>query len=178
MLAATGSLLMAAVIGAGATYAQDAPAPTESAPAPTESMPADTSAAQSIDGTWQLTTEIGDFEDFSSSWVGFRVAEVLSNIGEAEAVGRTPLVSGELVINGTTIDSATIEADLTGIRSDQSRRDPAIQRALETGNFPTATFTSSAPVDLGSPQGSGPHSGAMLLALPRSGLYGTLVPPL
>jgi polyisoprenoid-binding protein YceI len=140
---------MAAVIGAGATYAQDAPAPTESAPAPTESMPADTSAAQSIDGTWQLTTEIGDFEDFSSSWVGFRVAEVLSNIGEAEAVGRTPLVSGELVINGTTIDSATIEADLTGIRSDQSRRDPAIQRALETGNFPTATFTSSAPVDLG-----------------------------
>lgn len=157
MLAAAGSLLLAAVIGAGAAHAQDATAPTEATPA--ASLPADEAAAKSIDGTWQLTTEIGDFEDFTSSWVGFRVAEVLSNIGEAEAVGRTPVVSGELVVNGTTIESATISADLTGIRSDQSRRDPAIQRALETGEFPTATFTSAGAVDLGAvPEEGSPFS--------------------
>ena len=102
-----------------------------------------------IDGTWTLDTSIGDFEDSSSAWIGFRVAEVLDRIGETEAVGRTPVVSGALEVSGTVIESATIEADLSAIRSDRSRRDRPIQRALETGEFPLATFASSAAVDLG-----------------------------
>lgn len=122
----------ALVVSAGAVRAQD------------EEM-----VAEGIDGTWTVDTSIGDFEDFSSSWVGFRVAEVLSPGGEVEAVGRTPLVSGGLEASGSTIQNAVIEADLTGIASDRSRRDPAIQRALGTGEFPTATFESSEPVDLG-----------------------------
>lgn len=103
-----------------------------------------------IDGTWTVDTSLGDFRDFTSAWVGFRVAEVLERIGEAEAVGRTPLVDGALVISGTVLESARIEADLTGLVSDQSRRDPAIQRALRTSEFPLAVFESSGPVDLGS----------------------------
>ncbi len=106
-------------------------------------------AADGIDGTWAVDTTIGDFDDFSSSWVGFRVAEVLSPGGDLEAVGRTPLVNGLLDASGSVIESAVIEADLTGIISDKPRRDDAIQRALGTGEFPTATFASSEPVDLG-----------------------------
>ena len=128
------SLLTVGLFGSTAVAAQDVEASGQPA---------------SIDGTWTLDTSIGDFADFTSAWVGFRVAEVLSNIGEAQAVGRTPVVSGKLAVSGTTIEDAFIEADLTAIKSDQSRRDPAIQRALETGEFPTATFQSSEPVDLG-----------------------------
>lgn len=102
-----------------------------------------------IDGTWRLDTSLGDFADFSSAWVGFRVAEVLNRIGEAEAVGRTPVVSGSLQVSGTVIESVLIEADLTTITSDRSRRDRPIQLALETREFPMATFESSGPVDLG-----------------------------
>lgn len=119
------------VVGAGVAQAQDS------------------EGAGAIDGSWAVDTSIGDFEDFSSSWVGFRVAEVLSPGGEVEAVGRTPLVSGGLEASGSVIENALIEADLTGILSDRSRRDPAIQRALGTGDFPTATFESSELVDLG-----------------------------
>ncbi len=126
------ALSAAFIVSAGAVNAQD------------EEM-----ADSGIDGTWTVDTSIGNFDDFSSAWVGFRVAEVLSPGGEVDAVGRTPLVSGQLEAAGTVIESAVIEADLTGIVSDRERRDGAIQRALGTADFPTATFESSGPVDLG-----------------------------
>ena len=126
------------VIGGGVTgvtsaYAQDVEEP----------------ASAGIDGTWVVDTTIGDFEDFTSTWVGFRVNEVLNPGGEVQAVGRTPVVSGQLEAAGSVVESAVIEADLTAIISDRPRRDDAIQRALGTAEFPTATFTSSGPVDLG-----------------------------
>jgi polyisoprenoid-binding protein YceI len=140
---ASGALLATAFVSAAPLRAQE----TETSPVAGAEV--GTSEASGIDGTWTVDTNIGDFSDFSSAWVGFRVAEVLELIGESEAVGRTPLVGGALEISGTTIESVRIEADLTGVRSDQARRDPAIQRALQTGEFPMATFESSGPVDLG-----------------------------
>lgn len=113
----------AAVLGAS-------PAPVEASGAPVDVT------AGAADGAWNVDTSIGDISDGTSSYVGFRVAEVLARVGETEAIGRTPAVSGELVVSGTTLESALIEADLTQIRSDRSRRDRAIQRALETGEFP------------------------------------------
>lgn len=145
---AVGALSLAMVTGiAATTSAQEADASPSATP---------TETSGGIDGTWTVNTELGSFEGddrfgpYSSSWVGFRVAEVLQQIGESEAVGRTPVVSGELTASGSVIESASIEVDLTTITSDQSRRDPAIQRSLDTTTYPTATFTSSAPVDLGS----------------------------
>jgi polyisoprenoid-binding protein YceI len=108
-------------------------------------------ASEGIDGSWDIDTSIEGFDqDLSSgSWVGFRVAEVLDPGGSTEAIGRTPLVAGSLVASGSVIESAVIEADLTGIRSDRDRREGAIQRALGTGEFPTARFEMTGPVDLG-----------------------------
>jgi polyisoprenoid-binding protein YceI len=113
-----------------------------------DASPAADASAPGIDGTWVVDTEIGDFSEYSSSWVGFRVAEELQGLGNVDAVGRTPVVSGSLEAAGTSIDAATIEVDLTTITSDQPRRDPAIQRALDTVTFPTATIVSRGPVDL------------------------------
>ena len=77
------------------------------------------------------------------------MAEVLDPGGEVVAVGRTPDVSGQLDVTGTVIENFAIEADLTSLATDNNFRNGAIQRTLQTGDFPTASFVSTDPVDLG-----------------------------
>lgn len=106
-------------------------------------------AQDGIDGTWTVDTSIGDIDEGSSTFVGFRVAEVLDPGGDVVAVGRTPAVSGQLDASGTVIESVAIEADLTSLATDNQFRNRAIQQTLGTDQFPTASFVSSEPVDLG-----------------------------
>jgi polyisoprenoid-binding protein YceI len=111
-------------------------------------------AAGALDGTWTVDPSIGSFdyegEDFSGSWVGYRVQEELAGIGGADAVGRTPDVSGSLTFAGTQVTGVDITADLTSLESDDDRRDGQLERqALETGRFPEATFAVTSPIDLG-----------------------------
>ena len=103
----------------------------------------------SIDGTWTVDTSIGDIGEGSSTFVGFRVDEVLDPGGNVTAVGRTPSVDGQLDVAGTVIESFSIEADLTGLSTDNTFRNGAIQRSLGTDQYPSATFVSTEPVDLG-----------------------------
>ena len=100
-------------------------------------------AAAELDGTWAVDAETGEFtlEDATGSFAGFRVDEELARIGAFTAVGRTGDVSGTLVIAGEAVTSAEIQVDLTTLRTDDSRRDGAIQRALRTSQHPTATFS-------------------------------------
>ena len=123
-----------------------------------------TSAAGSSDaassefaGTWSVDTSIGEFsyEDSTGTFVGFRVEEELRNIGSTTAVGRTPEVTGTLTIDGTTVTAVTIEADMSAITTNESRRDDRVQDALETGEFPTATFVLTEPIELGADAASG-----------------------
>jgi polyisoprenoid-binding protein YceI len=108
-------------------------------------------ASGGIDGTWNVDTSIGSFADSTSSFVGYRVQEELASIGASTAVGRTPNVSGSLTISGTQVTAATITADLTALESDDQRRDGQLARqGIQTGQFPTATFKLTAPIDLGS----------------------------
>ena len=103
-------------------------------------------------GTWSVDTTIGEFgiDAASGTFVGFRVKEVLGQgIGSATAVGRTPLVSGIVKIDETTLIAAEIVADLTGLRTDRPMRDSRVQDALNTGVHPEATFVLAGPVDLG-----------------------------
>jgi polyisoprenoid-binding protein YceI len=100
------------------------------------------------DGEWTVDTTIGSFADYSGTWAGFRVAEVLDNIGDTEAVGRTPNVSGSLTLDGQTLSDVTVDVDLTTIKSDRDRRDPAIQRTLETSTYPAARFELTEPIEL------------------------------
>lgn len=97
----------------------------------------------SPDGQWQLTPGEGIF-------VGYRVQEQFA--GETitkTAVGRTIGVSGTMTISGGQVTAATIEADLTRLRSDQARRDDYIRTAgLETDTYGTATFTLTQPITL------------------------------
>ncbi|MEE8602800.1 YceI family protein [Euzebya tangerina] len=102
-------------------------------------------------GTWQVDTTIGefDFADATSTFAGFRVNEELSTVGQTEAVGRTPAVSGSLEINGTVLEAATIEADFAAIESDIPRRDNAMRNAMNVDENPIGTFELTSPVDFG-----------------------------
>ena len=141
-----------------------APAATESAAVPTVAPSTDEAAIEPtedvvdlVSGKWTVDTSIGEFsyEDSTGTFVGFRVDEELASIGSTTAVGRTPVVSGSISIDGETVTSVTVEADMAAITTNDSRRDRPVQQALDTANFPTATFTLTEPIDLGSDPASG-----------------------
>jgi polyisoprenoid-binding protein YceI len=114
----------------------------------------DGTTAASVDGVagnWTVDTSVGEFsyEDSTGTFVGFRVSEELSGIGSTTAVGRTPAVSGTMTIDGSTLTATTIEADMTQLTTNNSRRDGPARNALGTSEFPTATFVLTSPIDLG-----------------------------
>lgn len=97
-----------------------------------------------LDGTWTVSTG-GD-----ATFVGYRINEVLTTIGDFEVVGRTDQVTGEVEITGTTIVATELIVDMTSLTTDNDRRDAAMrEQALETDRFPTATFVLVEPMALG-----------------------------
>jgi len=139
------------------------------------------STAEGLDGTWAVDTSIGEFsfEEATASFVGFRINEVLGSIGATQAVGRTPAVAGTLTLNGTIISDVVIEADLTAIVTNASRRDRAVQDALNTSSFPGATFELIEPIDLGSvPADGDPFAANAVGALTINGVTQPIEIPL
>ena len=70
-------------------------------------------------------------------------------------MGRTGDVSGTLEIADERVTSVEIEVGLTTLRTDDSRRDGAVQRALGTSQHPTATFSLTTELDIGDAVESG-----------------------
>jgi polyisoprenoid-binding protein YceI len=136
-------------VGAGSTAA--APTPSAGPAASVAGSAAPSSAANGGAGTtWTVDTTIGSFADFSSSFVGYRVDETLAGNKANTAVGRTPVVSGSLTLDRSTVTSVQVVADLTRLVSDDSRRDGQLRnQAIQTSQFPNATFNLTAPIDLG-----------------------------
>jgi polyisoprenoid-binding protein YceI len=144
--AASAAALVLAIALSGASVAQS----TEPSSAP--GSPA--AAIGSLDGTWTVDPSLGSFDyaaqDFSGSWVGYRVQEELVGLGGTFAVGRTPDVSGSIALAGATLTDAALTADLTTLQSDQSMRDGQLGRqGIETDEFPEATFVLTEPIELG-----------------------------
>ncbi len=110
-----------------------------------------------VSGTWTVDSETGefDYESATGTFAGIRIEEELASIGSTTAVGRTGGVTGTVVIDGTTVTSADIEVDVSTITTNESRRDSKVQQALETSQFPTATFSLTEPIDLGADATSG-----------------------
>jgi polyisoprenoid-binding protein YceI len=95
----------------------------------------------SIDGTWSIA---------DGSEAGYRIKEIL--LGQStEAVGRTDKVTGQLTAAGTTISAASFSVDMASVSSDDGTRDGQFRgRIMNTDEFPTATFTLTSPIDIGS----------------------------
>jgi polyisoprenoid-binding protein YceI len=140
----------------GASATMPASDPPTGGPTTTASSTPGAVTGEALDGTWVVDTSLGSFDDFSGSFVGYRVQEELANVGAATAVGRTPDVGGSLVLEGSTLTSVEIEADLTGLQSDSSQRDGQLdQQGIETARFPTASFQLAEPLELGAAPADG-----------------------
>jgi polyisoprenoid-binding protein YceI len=148
--------LVLVLLGAGywvfVARTSDSPAPValDATPAPsTTSTGATTGSGTgtgSADGTWQVRRD-------GSSYVGYRVREQLTFLSSPnDAVGRSTAVTGTMQLADDQVSAVRIEADLTKLTSDESRRDNAIrQRGLESERFPTATFELTQPIRLDRP---------------------------
>jgi polyisoprenoid-binding protein YceI len=96
-------------------------------------------APATVDGTWKVA---------AGSRAGYRVSEVLNGQNN-EATGRTTAVTGQLVISGTTVNTATFSVDMTKVASGESQRDNQFRnRIMNTSQFPTATFALTSPIEL------------------------------
>lgn len=97
-----------------------------------------------ITGEWTVQ------QNADATFIGYRINEVLTTIGDFEVVGRTSDVTGTLVADGTTITDVTVVADMTTLTTDNSNRDNAMRgQALETEQFPEASFVLQSPIELG-----------------------------
>jgi polyisoprenoid-binding protein YceI len=129
---------------AGASAAAS-PAVASTAPGATTEPGATAPADGTVAGTWTVV---------EGSEAGYRVREQLANLpAESDAVGRTSDVSGSITLvaggDGAQLSAGAINVDTTTIASDESRRDNRMRtEGLQTDQFPTATFTITAPVDV------------------------------
>jgi polyisoprenoid-binding protein YceI len=132
-------LLLGGAFAAFALRGSDAPPP------PTLSREEPTSTATATpDGAASWEVAAGD-----ETFVGYRVREEFASIGVADAVGRTGDVTGTAEVDSDRITAAELQADLTMLTSDESRRDDALRdRGIETARFPDADFTLTGAVDL------------------------------
>jgi polyisoprenoid-binding protein YceI len=118
----------------------DPPPKLKLAPVDSTKPGSDTSSAKAtIDGSWTVKP---------GSLVQYRVPETLFG-QNTTAEGKTDAVTGDMTINGTTLESASFTADLTKVTSDQGNRDRQFQgRIMDTANFPNATFKLTSPIEL------------------------------
>jgi polyisoprenoid-binding protein YceI len=137
VLAALGVLILLAAVGLYASI----PLLIGSAPAPFN-LPAASSAPGSVTapsgGTWVAG---------SGSQAGYRVR--VSILGQGgDIVGRTGAVSGNVVLAGARVVSATVAVDLRGIEQD-GKPQRQLAKIMDLASDPDATFTLTSPIELG-----------------------------
>ncbi|NII49720.1 YceI family protein [Frigoribacterium endophyticum] len=140
----------AVVVGLGATAAFAGPAfyrdvvvgAPEAAPTVAPTAGGSTLDASQLTGDWQ----VGD-----GSTAGYRVDEVLNGT-DVTVVGTTDQVTGTITVDGSSVSAATIDVDVASIATDSGNRDEYFRgTALQTDQFPTATFTLTQPIDAAVP---------------------------
>ena len=116
-----------------------------SSTAPDDTSEPGTATDGDIAGTWTVAAD---------SVAGYRVRERLANLpAESDAVGRTSDVTGGITLvaagDGARLTEGSLSVDTTTIASDEDRRDNRMRsEGLQTDQFPTASFTLTAPVDV------------------------------
>jgi polyisoprenoid-binding protein YceI len=108
--------------------------------------PTGTDAPAVVGSEWVIT---------DASELGYRVKEVLFGVDTA-AVGRTNQITGSLIIDGTAVTEAKFVVDVASISSDEGKRDGQFRgRIMSADEFPTAVFTLTEPIELGTEPAEG-----------------------
>ncbi|MFT7597500.1 MAG: polyisoprenoid-binding protein YceI [Acidimicrobiales bacterium] len=104
----------------------------------------------SLEGQWMVESAQ------EATFVGYRINEVLTTIGDFEVVGRTSDVVGTLTIDGQTVVAAEFTVDVATLTTDQDRRDKEMrEQSMETDLFPEATFVLTDSIELEGVPGEG-----------------------
>jgi hypothetical protein len=109
---------------------------------------AEVAAITDATGAWTVDSDFVTFDTATGAgtWVGYRIDEELSGIGAYTAVGRSPRVEGEVVIDGGRVLEAVVRADLQGLVSDNGNRDSRVRPLFADR---PVVFTLTSPVDFG-----------------------------
>ena len=126
----------------------DQPAPLSVDSAPTAA--ATPTGSDPTGSTAEVTDLAGSWTVADGSQAGYRVQETLAG-QDTTAVGRTSSVTGSVTVAGNAVRTGTVSVDVGSISSDRSERDGQFTgRIMDAAQFPTATFTLTKPIDLGS----------------------------
>lgn len=87
----------------------------------------------------------GEWSIAAGSESGYRVNEVLNGT-PVTVTGRTDKVGGSMSVDGLTLTAARLTVDVASIATDSGSRDQYFRESvMRAGEFPTATFTLTAP---------------------------------
>jgi polyisoprenoid-binding protein YceI len=157
LIAAVALVLIAGVAGGGygLWYILLGPSAPGAVGALPPAIPAGESVAgatsNSLDGTWNVNASLGSLSEGTATFAGYGVQEQLVGVGGHTAVGRSGKVSGSMSLSGSVASDVQITVDMTALASDNSSRDGQLRRqAIETDTFPTSSFKTISPIDLGS----------------------------
>jgi polyisoprenoid-binding protein YceI len=111
-------------------------------------------ATTDVNGTW--TVAPGPNDPAARTQAGYRVDEILRG-SPLTVNGRTPEVTGEVVVAASKLESATFTIDVASITSPESARDNQFrgEDILDTGKFSTAELRVTQPVDVSAVPESG-----------------------
>lgn len=128
----------------------------DDAPAASVSTEGARAAEGDLDGGWAVVPGT----DPNQTAAGYTVHEVL-NGADVTVVGSTGEVSGTATVENERLATAAVTVRVASIRTDNARRDGQFTgNVMNAEQFPTATFTLGAPVDLST--------------VPRDGTAGTV----
>ncbi len=108
-------------------------------PSSTQSASAVAGGGTAVAGSWTVGR---------GSQVGYRVQEIL--MGQSHtAVGRSAAVTGQMVIKGTTVSTASFTVKMATIHTDSAQRDAQFDgRIMDVAAYPAGSFALTRPISL------------------------------
>ena len=123
----------------------NAPAPLSLKASATPSSAQSASAVSTPGGAVPLA---GSWQVGSGSRVGYRVQEILMG-QQHTAVGRSSSVTGQMVVRGSTVHTASFTVKMATIHTDSAQRDAQFDgRIMDVASYPTGTFALTRPISL------------------------------
>lgn len=149
LIAIAVAVIIAGVFMGSRIYAANVSAQAEDVPTLSATPSGEASSAAGETGEALASTDrAGTWTIGSGSFAGYRLDEVL-NGADVTVTGRTEDVSGSLTVEGDELTSADLTLKVDTITTDSNRRDQYFRTsAIDTSQFPEASFTLTEPVDV------------------------------
>jgi polyisoprenoid-binding protein YceI len=108
----------------------------------------DTQSASPVSSQGSSGSVAGSWVVGSGSRVGYRVNEILAGQSHT-AVGRSSAVTGQMVVKGTMVKTASFTVKMATIHTDSAQRDSQFDgRIMDVAAYPDGTFALTKPIVL------------------------------